>query len=150
MKIKTDDLSHVTTGQVRKDTKQKEVTKFDEILKRSIKSAKTQAQKGMDAQAVAGVQAVPTTGIVEEQQGPIIERVEHLLDTLEEYQQSLGSTSIPPEDLKPLVDRMEDHNKALAAVLVTLPDGDSLKDILNRVLVTSVVEVEKFKRGDYS
>ena len=150
MKIKTNDLSRVITEQVKKSLKQGEVTKFDEILQRSIKSAKTQAQKGTDAQAVVGIQGVQAPGIVEEQQGPILERVEQLLDTLEEYQQNLGSTSIPPEELKPLVNRMEDHNKALAAVLVTLPDGDTLKDILNRVLITSVVEVEKFKRGDYS
>ena len=50
----------------------------------------------------------------------------------------------------PLIDRMEEHNKTLASILVTLPDGDALKDILNRVLITSVVEVEKFRRGDYS
>jgi len=150
MKIKTDDLSRVITEQVKKTPKQKDVTKFDEILQRSIKSAKTQVQKGTDAEAVAGVQGVQITSIAEEQQGPILEHVEQLLDTLEAYQQSLVSTSIPSEELKPLVNRMEDHNKALAAVLVTLPDGDSLKDILNRVLITSVVEVEKFKRGDYS
>jgi hypothetical protein len=150
MKIKTDDLSRVITEQVKKAPNQREVTRFDEILQRSIKSTKMQTQKGADAQTVAGVQGVQMPSIVEEQQGPILERVEQLLDTLEEYQQNLGSTSIPSEELKPLVNRMEDHNKALAAVLVTLPDGDTLKDILNRVLITSVVEVEKFKRGDYS
>jgi hypothetical protein len=150
MKIKTDELSRLITEQVGKKPKQKEATKFGEILQRTIESTETQTQKGTGAQAVASVQGVQGPGTVEEQQGPILERVEQLLDTLEEYQRNLGSASIPSESLKPLINRMEDHNKALAAVLVTLPDGDNLKDVLNRVLITSVVEVEKFKRGDYS
>ena len=150
MKIKTDEPSRVISEQVGKRPKQKEATKFGEILQRTIESSKTQAQKGAGLQAVASLQGVQAPGVIEEQQGPILERVEQLLDTLEEYQQNLGSASIPSESLKPLISRMEDHNKALAAVLVTLPDDDNLKDILNRVLITSVVEVEKFKRGDYS
>ena len=152
MKIKTDELSHVIREQAQKGAKQKEVTKFGEILHRTMESTEARLQKGTGTQAAVGVQGVqaPGVGAVEEEQGPILERVEQLLDTLEEYQRSLGSASTSAEAFKPLVDRMEEHNKALAAVLVTLPDGDALKDILNRVLITSVVEVEKFKRGDYS
>jgi hypothetical protein len=150
MKIKTDEPSRIITEQIGKKPRQKEATKFDEILQRTIESKEIRAQKGAGLQAVASLQDIQGAGLVEEQQGPILERVEQLLDTIEEYQRDLGSASIPPESLKPLISRMEDHNKALAAVLVSLPDGDNLKDILNRVLITSVVEVEKFKRGDYS
>jgi len=155
MKIKTDESTRIITEHVGKRPKQKEATKFGEILQRTIKSTETQTQKGAGAEAVASLQSIQTPGVgaigtVEEQSGPVLERVEQLLDTLEEYQRTLGSASIPAESLMPLVSRMEGHNKALAAVLVTLPDGDNLKDVLNRVLITSVVEVEKFKRGDYS
>ena len=153
MKIKTDELSHVIREQAQKGVKQKETTKFGEILHRTMETTEARVQKGTRAQAAAGVQGVQapgTIGAIEEEQGLILERVEQLLDTLEEYQRSLGSASTSAEAFKPLVDRMEEHNKALAAVLVTLPDGDDLKDILNRVLIASVVEVEKFKRGDYS
>jgi hypothetical protein len=150
MKIKTDELPRVVTDQTRKRPGQKEAAKFGELLRRTIDSTETQVRKGTDLQGAAGVQNVRITAVIEEQQGPILERVEQLLDTLEEYQQNLGTPRIPSDLLTPIVNRMEDHNKALAAVLVTLPDGDSLKDILNRVLITSVVEVEKFKRGDYS
>ena len=155
MKIKTNDLSHVIREQAQKGTKQKEATKFGEILQRTMDNTPAQAQKGAGARTAAGVQGVQTSGVgaigaIEAEQGPILEHVEQLLDTLEEYQQHLGSVSSSSEALKPLVDRMEEHNKSLAAILLTLPDGDALKDILNRALITSVVEVEKFKRGDYS
>ena len=150
MKIKTDEPSRIITEQVGKRHRQKEVTKFGEILQRTIESKETRAHGGAGLQAVVGLQDIQGLGLVGEQQRPILERVEKLLDALEEYQRNLGSTSLPPESLKPLIGRMEDHNKALAAVLVSLPDDDNLRDILNRVLITSVVEVEKFKRGDYS
>jgi hypothetical protein len=150
MKIKTDELPRVVPEQIRKRPGQKEANKFGEILQRTLESTEIQAQKGADPHGVAGIPNVRGTGVIEEERGPILERVEQLLDTLEEYQQNLGTASIPSDLLTPLISRMEDHNKALAAVLVTLPDGDSLKDVLNRVLITSVVEVEKFKRGDYS
>jgi hypothetical protein len=155
MKIKTNDLSHVIREQAQKGTRQKEATKFGEILQRTMDHTPAQVQKGVGARTAAGVQGVQAPGVgaigaIEAEQGPILERVEQLLDTLEEYQQNLGSVSSSSDALKPLVDRMEEHNKSLAAVLLTLPDGDALKDILNRALITSVVEVEKFRRGDYS
>jgi hypothetical protein len=152
MKIKTEELSHVIREQAQKGAKHKEVTKFGEILQRTMENTEAHVQKGVGARSAAGVQGVqaPGLGAIEEGQGPILERVEQLLDTLDEYQQNLGNASASSEVLKPIIDRMEEHNKTLAAVLVTLPDGDALKDILNRVLITSVVEAEKFKRGDYS
>jgi hypothetical protein len=155
MKIKTDDISRIIREQAQKGAKRKEATKFDAVLQRTMESTKTQVQKGSGTQAAVGVQDVQAPGVgaigaIEEQQGPVLERVEQLLDTLEEYQRNLGSATTSSEALKPLINDMEEHNKALAAILVTLPDGDALKDILNRVLITSVVEVEKFKRGDYS
>ncbi len=110
--------------------------------------ADIEAVRGMGS--LEALQSIRSIQSIDEQQGPILERVEQLLDTLEEYQRTMASASIPTESLQPLINRMEEHNKSLAAVLVTLPDGDNLKDILNRVLITSVVEVQKFNRGDYS
>lgn len=167
MKIKTDEPSRLIIEQTKKRPNRTEATKFGEILQRTIEHTKPEVQEGAGLRAAAELRNVQTAkteaagsigamgsveaiGTIDEQQGPILERVEQLLDTLDEYQQNLGSTSVPGESLQPIIGRMEEHNKALAAVLVTLPDSDNLKDILNRVLITSVVEVEKFKRGDYS
>jgi hypothetical protein len=173
MKIKTDEPSRVIIEQAGKRPGQKEAAKFGELLQRTLERTRNQAQEGSGAGAASGLHNGQTPGMetagslgsiadiealrsigsiqaMDEQQGPILERVEQLLDTLEEYQRTLGSASSPTESLQPLIGRMEEHNKSLAAVLVTLPDGDNLKDILNRVLITSVVEVQKFNRGDYS
>jgi hypothetical protein len=157
MKIKTDDLTRTIAEQAQKGARQKGA-KFDEMLQRSIGNPAEQQGAITNAsgsqveatRAAAGIQGIRMDGIPEEQQGPILERIERLLDTLEEYEQNLRIPDTPGEKLLSLVDRMEEHNRGLASILVTLPDGDALKDILNRVLITSVVEVEKFRRGDYS
>ncbi len=151
MKIKTNDVSKVVVEQARKISGHKEASKFAKILQHTVSSGDTQAGTQVQkSTTVAQIKEIQATQHVEEQLSPIIERVEDLIDTLDEYQKSLGSSDIPSHALKPIINRMEDHNKALAAVLISLPDGDSLKDILNHVLITSVVEVEKFNRGDYS
>jgi hypothetical protein len=157
MKIKTDELTRVISEQVQKGAKQKDA-KFDEILQRTIESAGglrnvspgVAGNQVAATQAATGIQNIQMGGVSEEEQGPILERIEQLLDTLEDYQRNLGAPNTATGSLLPLIDRLEEHNKTLATILVTLPEGDALKDILNRVLITSVVEVEKFRRGDYS
>lgn len=151
MKIKSDEISRqIIREQIQKGLGQKG-PKFDEVLQKTIESAETAAQKTQAARSVTGIQpAAAATPIPEQQQGPVLERIEQLLDTLEGYQRSLGSPNIASDTLQTVVARMEEHNRDLAVILVGLPDGDNLKELLNRVLVTSVVEVEKFKRGDYS
>ncbi len=170
MKIKTDEPSSIVTEQARKSPKRNAAAHFDELLQRTIDRARLHVQKSeppqgslrniraaevgpassVRAQDIGSVDAVISPDLNEQQHGPVLRRVEQLLDTLEEYQRNLGNASTSADSLVPLIGRMEEQNKSLAAVLVTLPDGDDLKEILNRVLITSVVEVEKFKRGDYS
>lgn len=154
MKIKPDEISR----QIIKDQIQKGVTekgaKFDEVLRKTqktIEGTQTPAREAQVVRATTGVQPLQATApLAEEQQGPVLERIEQLLDTLEEYQRSLGSPNIASTALQTIVARMEEHNRDLAVVMVGLPDGDDLKELLNRVLVASVVEVEKFKRGDFA
>ncbi len=157
MKIKTDELTRTIADQAQKGARQRD-TKFDELLQKSIGNQAEQqgpvtSASGSQVEAArvaAAIQGIRMDGIPEEQQGPILDRIERLLDTLEEYERNLRAPNTPGEVLVSLVDRMEEHNRGLASILVTLPAGDPLKDILNRVLITSVVEVEKFRRGDYS
>ena len=80
---------------------------------------------------------------------PIIGRTEKFLDILDEYRQKLGNPRFILKDIYPLINKMEVENEGLTPVLNSLPDGDELKDILNQILITSSLEIIKFKRGDY-
>jgi hypothetical protein len=44
---------------------------------------------------------------------------------------------------------MEHGRDTLTPLLDTLPEGDRLKDVLNRALVTAEIEIIRFRRGDY-
>jgi len=44
---------------------------------------------------------------------------------------------------------MEQQSQELYRVWEALPEGEEIKDLLNRMLVTSTVETIKFNRGDY-
>ncbi len=74
---------------------------------------------------------------------------EYLLGILEEYQSNMDNPSVPLKQIQPLIERMENETKKLLPTLNTLPDDSALKDILNRILVASSVEIIKFNRGDY-
>lgn len=78
-----------------------------------------------------------------------IERVEQFLTVLENYQEGLNDPSTNLKDLHSITTRLERNISEMTPILDSLPDGDPLKDVLNRTVVTSTVEVIKFNRGDY-
>ena len=83
------------------------------------------------------------------QNDPFVERTEKFLDILEEYRNKLLDPRATLRDIHPLIKRMETEKENLTPVLHSLPTGDGLKEILNDALITSSLEVIKFKRGDY-
>jgi len=78
-----------------------------------------------------------------------VERVEQFLNLLEAYQGKLGDTNSTLKEFSPLVSGMESEAAKIMPLLDSLPDGDRLKDLLNRAVVTATVEAIKFNRGDY-
>ena len=80
---------------------------------------------------------------------PVIERAERMLDILGEYQRKLADPAFTLRDVSPLVQQLETCNIGLVPEMDALADGDELKDILNQVIIASVVEVVRFNRGDY-
>lgn len=98
------------------------------------------------------VQNIPTVQFdqisdMETTQG--IKRAEQFLDLLEAYQGKLGDTGSTLKEFSPLVASMESEAAKMKPLLDSLPDGDGLKDVLNRAVVTATVEAIKFNRGDY-
>ncbi len=83
------------------------------------------------------------------QNGSIADRVENLLNMLDEYQQKLKDPHFSLKEIDPLVKQMEKEEENLAPILDSLVEDDGLKDILNQALVTSSLETIKFNRGDY-
>jgi len=78
-----------------------------------------------------------------------IERVENFLNVLDQYKQKLADPMVGLKEMNPVVERMESELDDLLPLLESLPEEDTMKDILNRTVITSSVEIMKFKRGDY-
>jgi hypothetical protein len=115
---------------------------FGDILKEKLAPAPAAADPGLVAptqiQIFAETPANRLTG-----------RVERYLDLLDDYRRQLADPRVSPKGLDAMVREMEAGQGALAPALGSLPEGDGLKDILNRTLVTASLEIIKFRRGDY-
>lgn len=149
MKIRPDEIAKATVNQQTRKTTKEPAERFSEILKRTMDSPSVSKQAPATAQPSFTVSQIQLDAISTDDRSPVLDRIERVLDGLETYTTRLAETSVPASELEPLVAQLEAQNAELTAELQSLPDGDPLKDLLNRVLVTSVVEVEKFRRGDF-
>jgi exonuclease VII small subunit len=77
------------------------------------------------------------------------DRIEGLLDLLDDYRSKLADSQETLKDIHSLISQIEEEKEQLTPVLDSLTDGDELKNILNQTLVTASLEVIKFNRGDY-
>lgn len=78
-----------------------------------------------------------------------IDRIENMLDLLDEYRHKLADPNCTLRDIHPLVKSLETRNEQLKPLLDSIADGDQLKQILNQTLVTASLEVFKYNKGDY-
>lgn len=79
----------------------------------------------------------------------ILSRMDHFLTLLETYSTQMDNPRISLKETATVVNEMEQELPELLPLLEALPEGSSIKDLLNRLLITSAVETIKFNRGDY-
>ena len=77
-----------------------------------------------------------------------IERIENMIDLLDQFCHKLADSRINLKQIDPIVSKIARENDSLATLENSLPDDD-IKNILNRTRVTASLEVTKFYRGDY-
>lgn len=117
---------------------------FGDILKEKLAPASGAAASGIGL--VAPTQLQP---VAEAPADRLAGRVERYLDLLDDYRRQLSDPRVSLKGLDTTVREMEAGKDALAPALGSLPEGDGIKDILNRTLVTASLEIIKFRRGDY-
>lgn len=118
---------------------------FGEILKNSLDRASGSAA----ATAPDGALRVQFKSVDPMPADSAAARLEGFLDLMDEYRSKLADPRVSLKGLDPLVRSLEQGRDALAPLASSLPEGDGLKDILNRTLVTTEVEIMRFRRGDY-
>ena len=120
---------------------------FGAVLKNEVEKSSNVISGNQKMPSISSISPIQLNMVSPAQSGSIIDRVENLLNILDEYQQKLKDPHFSLKEIEPLVKQMEKEN--LAPELDSLVEDDGLKDILNQALVTSSLETIKFNRGDY-
>lgn len=149
MKISSDEICE-KTGLKRLQKKENiSGEKFDDILQSTIERESTAEAKAVTPLSIASISRIQFAPIFPGDTMAIVDKVESLLESFEAYQKGLGDPKRSLKDLHPLVIRIERETEALSPLLDTLPQDGEIKDLLNRILIHSTVEIAKFRRGDY-
>jgi len=74
---------------------------------------------------------------------------ENTIELLESFSQALGDLHLTAGDLQPLIEALEGGTTTLLDIKEQLPQGDPLAQLIDRVATISVIEAEKYRRGDY-
>ena len=119
--------------------------KFGEILRDSL----NQAAAGDSAKASGGAVSVRFRPADPVPAGSVMSRLEGFLDLMSDYRSKLADPRVSLKGLEPVVRSLEQGREALSPLLASLPEGDGLRDILNQALVTTEIEIMRFRRGDY-
>lgn len=122
---------------------------FDDILQNQINSNSAPVSQTSSLPPMQSISKTDFSLINDFDKNRNVEYVEQFLDTLETYQKQLSNPSVSLQDLNTLVSQMEENITNVKPILDSLPDGNALKDVINRAVVTSTVEIIKFNRGDY-
>jgi hypothetical protein len=88
----------------------------------------------------AGVSRVRSLGI---------KAAENTLNLLEKYQEAIGDPQMTLKKVNGLAESLSQEVDDLNSLSDKLPLSDPLKKIMNEIGIVSMVEVEKFNRGEY-
>ena len=143
------DIGHSAYADKSKTGQATEADEFKKILKASVDRSKTQAAHIHTAPRPNPLEAVRFAPLSSEARATTVERLDNLLDLLAQYRDQLADPAVTLRQIEPLLNTIAAEKEQLSAVLKALPDGEGLKDILHRTLITTSLEVMKFNRGDY-
>ena len=141
-------LKNAESQKAQKNEKPNEIN-FANILQKAVDHSTTSKDQSIKLPPIFNISQIQNDPIFSLEGMPLFNRVERILDVFEEYQTKLGDPNVFLKDLSPIINRMEKETKNLLPILDTLPEGDEMKDILNRILIQSTVEILRFNRGDY-
>jgi hypothetical protein len=149
MKIIPKEVIAVSGDQSSKKTPVSPNANFGSILKEAMDVTSTAGGQATAVPPLDSLAKIAMESTNQASRADTVERINRFMDILESYQSGMEDAAATLKQVSPLVTQMEEEAQNLIPVLESLPAGDELKDILNRLLVASTVEVIKFNRGDY-
>ncbi len=122
---------------------------FGKILKETIGSTPKPEAGPRQTAFVNPMTGVWRTAQSSADPGSAIDRIENMIDLLDQYRHKLADPQMNLKRIDPIINEIARENDNLASLADSLPAADQLKRILERTMVTASLEVTKFYRGDY-
>ena len=131
---------------------QKESTsdsEFKDILKASVERPQQTPAPIQTPSHANPLEPIRFTPLSPEARETTVERLDNLLNLLDQYRGQLADPKVTLRQIEPLLNTIAKEKEQMSAVLNVMPDGDGLKDIVHRTLITTSLELIKYNRGDY-
>ena len=122
---------------------------FGAILKETVENTKNAEPATQQTKFLNPLSGVHLTPKPVKDKAITIERIEKMLDLLDQYRQMLADPDVSLKNMDPVVMELAREKEKMATALDSMQDGEELKNILNQTLVTASLEITKFYRGDY-
>lgn len=122
---------------------------FKNVLEASVERTAHHPGKIKSSPLANPVSAIQFHPLAPENKSVMVERVDNLLNLLENYRDQLANPQVTLRSIEPVINMIEKEKEQLSSVVGSLPNEDGLKDIVNRTLITASLEVMKYNRGDY-
>ena len=122
---------------------------FKNVLKASVERTAQHPGKIKSSPLANPVSAIQFHPLSPENKGVTVERVDNLLNLLDNYREQLADPQVTLRSIEPVINMIAKEKEQLSSVLESLSNEDGLKDIVNRTLITASLEVVKYNRGDY-
>ena len=122
---------------------------FKNILKESVENSTENPSKIQPSTLMDPVSAIRFNPLSTQDKSIMVERIDNLLNLLDNYRQQLSDPHVTLRTLEPVINSIAKEKDQLSGLLDSLPNKDGLKHILNQTLITASLEVIKFNRGDY-
>ena len=124
-------------------------TDFKNILRESVEKSVPQATQIQPPSLINPLSSVGFESELPKDKFYTINRVENLINLLDDYRKQLADPAITLRSIEPVMKTIMKEKDHLSSLLDSMPNEQGLKDIVNRTLITASLEVLKFNRGDY-
>ena len=122
---------------------------FKNILEESVENSTENPSKIQPSTLMDPVSAIRLNPLAPQDKNITVERIDNLLNLLDNYRQQLSDPQVTLRTLEPVVNTIAKEKDHLSGLLDSLPNEYGLKHILNQTLITASLEVIKFNKGDY-
>jgi hypothetical protein len=122
---------------------------FKNILKESVENSPKNPSKIQPSTLMDPISAIRFNPLSTQDKNITVDRVDNLLNLLDNYRQQLSDPHVTLRTLEPMMNTIAKEKDQLSGLLDSMPNDDGLKHILNQTLITASLEEIKFNRGDY-